>query len=325
MKRKKKNNEEIIEAVESAHTNEIPTIDGTAENTADIGDDIADDDSATADIGDEVAEDAVADADIKSTDDTDTSVASNEDTIDSNKPKKEKKAKKEKPVKASAPKSNVNSVLIFIIILLAGLGIAGFAVRTVQLNNANEQLASATDANEDYKIKVERYEKTIANNETDIAELETSLDEANSTLTSLKEDLGIYESSVERYASYNGLINYFNKYAGTSTSSFFASDSILHMTKKPVEVYIHVDGKTNLNYVIDNKNIASCDWIGWANDNVAILKVTPGKTIGETVITLTDEGPTTESDDADSNDDSSSDTESDNSEKPTIKIYVYND
>ena len=252
--------------------------------------------------------------------------SSGEDTVDTIEPAK-KKAKKEKPAKTSASNGDVNKILIFIIILLAGLGIAGFAVRTVQLNNANEQLASATDANEDYKIKVSRYEKTIANNESDIAELEISLDEANATLSSLEDDVNSYEASAEHYAGYNGLINFFDNHTGSSSSSFFASDSVLHMKKEAVEVYVHVDEKTNLNYVIDNKNIASCEWVGWANDNVAILRVTPGKTIGETLITLTDEGSSPDEDDSIINEDDGNIDESGEDEAPaqTLVIYVYND
>jgi hypothetical protein len=94
------------------------------------------------------------------------------------------------------------------------------------------------------------------------------------------------------------------------------------MTTGELLVYIYVPETTDLNYVIDNTDIASCEWVGWENDNVAILKVTPGTVIGSTKITLTKSNTQTEDGEEEADEETDDETAAESTE--TVEIFVYN-
>ena len=218
---------------------------------------------------------------------------------------------------------------IIAMVALAGAGATFFILHTNKINNLNEEIASLTDANKEIESENAEYQVTVTDYEGQIEELNATVEADAATIASLQEDIDSYSESSEHYATYNGLIAFADDNTGTSKQTFFASDTVLHMTKEPVEVYVYVSENTDLSYVVDNKDVAKCEWNGWVNDNVAILTVNPGSTIGNTEITLFKGSIEDDSEDSleDGEEVTSEDTADDSSdEEPqeSIKIFIYN-
>ena len=236
--------------------------------------------------------------------------------------KKDKKKAAKKNTKSGSNGTGKAYLIISIIVMvaLAGAVATFFILHTNKINDLNDEVASLTDANKEYETQVADYGVQVADYESQIATFSATVQENAATIESLQEDIADYAASSDHYATYNGLIAYADANTGTSNQQFFASDTVLHMTTDPVEVYVYVSENTDLNYVIDDSSIASCEWTGWASDNVAILTVTPGGTIGNTMITLTKGG-------AQNAEEDSADETTEGEEAPpqdSITIFVYN-
>jgi hypothetical protein len=222
-------------------------------------------------------------------------------------------------------------VSLVLIVGLAGAGAYFYMSHTSKIDDLNAEVASLTDANQEFEADKAKKDTLIADYEAQISQLNGSLKDDEATIASLQEDISDYSNSSEYYANYNGLIGFADANTGTSSSTFFASDTVLHMTTEDMTVYVYVPETTDLNYVIENTDVANCEWIGWANDNVAILKVTPGAVIGSTKITLTKASAQTEEGSDDENAENADETTEEASAEETaaepeetVEIFVYN-
>jgi hypothetical protein len=245
------------------------------------------------------------------------------------KPKKKDK-KKDKPEGDKPESLGINKaymvISIVIMVALAGAGAFFYITHTKKIDDLNVEIASLTDANQSYKSENEDKDVLIEDYEEQIDGLNRNVDVAEETIASLKEDIDEYSASSEYYASYNGLIAFSDANTGTSSTTFFASDTVLHMTTEELRVYIYVSETSDLNYYIENSDVASCEWVGWENDNVAVLKVTPGTSVGSTKITLTKSSKKEEaSDDEEETSDEGAAAEETAASDETIDIFVYND
>jgi cell division protein FtsB len=240
-------------------------------------------------------------------------------------PSETKKAAKKEPKKG--PKKNPQNgvginriylvVSLVIIVALAGAGAYFYSKHTVRIDELNTELASLTDANRAYESESADKSVLIADYENQISELKADVEAGEAEVASLREDIGEYESSSDYYAAYNGLIAFANQNTGSSSLKMFASDTVLHLTTEDVMFYVYVSENTSINAVVENRDIATIEVIGWSNDNIAILKVVPGTTAGSTKITLTAGDASSDSDESD---DDEEDTDSDK-----VEIFVYSD
>jgi hypothetical protein len=171
-------------------------------------------------------------------------------------------------------------------VILAGAGAAFFLIHTSKINDLNAEVASLTDANASYAADNTDKDKTIADYTKEIDKLKKQTSDDEATIASLKEDVDDYSDKSDYYAAYNGLIEFANGNTGASSTTMFASDTVLHMTKDETLVYVYVTDKSEINCSVENKDVASIEWVGWENDNVATLKVIPGTEIGSTRITI---------------------------------------
>jgi TolA-binding protein len=216
---------------------------------------------------------------------------------------------------------------IVVMLGLAGAGAYFYITHTSKIADLDAEIEALTDKNEELSTDNSDKDTLLADYEEQIAELKSDIESGEDTIASLQEDISEYSSSSEYYASYNGLIGFADANTGTSSSTFFASDTVLHMTTDEMYVYIYVPETTDLNYYIENTDVAVCEWVGWENDNVAILKVTPGNVVGSTKITLSKSNSQSEEAD-DEADDTSEETTEETDEvaatEETLDIFVYN-
>jgi type II secretory pathway pseudopilin PulG len=253
--------------------------------------------------------------------------------------KKEKKAKTPKPEKAAKPAKQGGTgkaymiASIAVMVILAGAGAAFFLIHTSKINDLNAEVASLTDANASYEADNTDKDKAIADYEKEIDQLKKQTSDDEATIASLKEDVDDYSDKSDYYANYNGLIEFANDNTGASSTTMFASDTVLHMTKDETLVYVYVTDKSEINCSVENKDVASIEWVGWENDNVAILKVIPGKEIGSTRITIVkgngdadaDSGEEDTSEESGDGEEASEEEAEESGDSTEVVIFVYND